>query len=948
MVEKLSQELEKTKAELASRPAIAPAPVVAELRPNTVKDEIQQIKEENRLRRLDSSEGASNQVGTPRSALSPDPLKPSSGDLKTKLTEAESAEALAMSTSTSLEIGLKLVSALPADAQRLYSRLVSKPQLMLESLLLARRFDCLQALYDFMPSVFAKEELFFRYARKALSYSSTNYESQIKVGLETIRGPIQVASSGPDADGNLEDASNFVLTGDEDYDNALRRKHEYPDVPNSDLAIQILSFCPEIKVAYWTIQLCESFDGFVTGFVALHTNIRVSESLRKMLNYGKVLFLKHPVEAHSGIVELVDSFLAQLDLMISIVNSKKPIQVQLADFSDSNKARSLRDKLLELGEFEIARDLCLRTNTPAEVVSVAWALQHLRNGKFPEARQLLLQMLQPAQRALPSAGLNHSSDSVIPSPSSNSLPSINTTGATSSTQSSQSSSTSGTNTTLAQSSSSSSLTIANRSRKYSSPLPPNHPSRNIDTFMVVDNIVQILDPSATASAGPTPALARSGSGALSRGRSGSGGSGSSDQLSAADKRKTVAFISAPLKSSSSDLTRAAVNPAQLRMTMDPLAAATSIPKPVSTELTLAIQECLFYLERFGSTTSLLKFYLKHTLIERACALVVDNKLEPEVFLERLVVPCSDNSLLSELKNAFEKVDPALTRSQPYLLATCKYLNEQKAFKTLVTFQTFMKDYVRAALTCIRVFMDTTDYNGKLKCLEIAKDYFGVALKNAESDPSTVMSINDMSSYMLKIDIQLEVLKVLTPMISKLDVLLKITNLAEYSLFGPPVQRSTIAWLLLVYRLDLGLRVLTDTIKREEWPAVFTNAGIHAARHLPLPQASQLIDDIKAAGADSEWQDLVLKAETEVLAREKKDLKTAEKFAKMISHPKLRCIALIDAGKLKSAYLEAVKLEDPLALLALILPRAEKDGDQSVVKLCTNFVTQHTNKQSTIK
>jgi hypothetical protein len=66
------------------------------------------------------------------------------------------------------------------------------------------------------------------------------------------------------------------------------------------------------------------------------------------------------------------------------------------------------------------------------------------------------------------------------------------------------------------------------------------------------------------------------------------------------------------------------------------------------------------------------------------------------------------------------LDPTLESFHDYLLAACKYFNQQKAFKTLVTFQIFMKDYVRAGLTCIKIFLDTLDHTYKLKCLEVAK------------------------------------------------------------------------------------------------------------------------------------------------------------------------------------------------------------------------------------
>jgi hypothetical protein len=860
--------------------------------PTPPVDEIEDIKRRNR----DSSNMVEPSAKDKHSSQSASeaPLKPSIND-KFVENDTSSRNLDAQYTpSTSLEIGLKLVSALPPESQPQYSKLVNKPQLMIESMVMNQRFDCLQALYDFMPTVF-REELFFTYARKALSLPSTNYDAQMKVGLETIRGPVQVYEQ-----------TTLILTGDVAYDEELRKKHRFPDPPNTDLALRLLAFCDEIKAAYFTVQLCESYEGYVTGFVSLDLNLRVVAALKNMLQYGKVLFLKHPVEAHSGIVELVDSFLSQLDLMLQIVQSKKPLQVNIGDFADQNKARSLRDKLLELNEFEIARDLCLRTNTPVEVVTVAWGMQYIKSGRYAEARQMLVPLLTPANRSRSASSSGHPS------------------------------------------------------RKTSAVLPAQ--TRGIDTQMVVENIVQTLDSpkttSVAATASPSSAgqLARVGSGAISRASGGLGSSsssvtkGSNPPVSELDKRRTMSGMlqsssknaisspqAAPSASSSSSNQRFSIDSAT------PLASSEKT-------LTPEVLECLFYLEKFGTNTTLLKFYMKHTLLELACNHVLNHGIDAEVFLERIVIPCTDNSLLGELKSALEKSDPHLMKSQPYLMIICKYLNEQKAYKTLVTFQVFMRDYTRAALTCIRIFMDTSDQNYRPKCLEIAKDYFGEALKEISSKPqnsnaSAVMSATDISSYVMKIEIQMEVLKALTPLLPKLDTTLKIPNLADYTLFGPPPQRTTLTWILMVHKLDLGLRVLSDTIKRDEWPAVFTNAGIYAARHFSTSYASDLIDNVKAAGADTEWIDLLLKAETEVFAKEKKDPKTSERMAKMIAQPRLRCVALIDAGKLKSAYLEAVKLDDPLALIALILPRAQADNDQSVVKLCSNFVSQHTAKVS---
>lgn len=857
----------------------APAPI----------SEIDIIKRQIRER---TSSGSS----TPSDSLDPKAsLKGSKGDFD-------------LPPSTALEIGLKLVSALPSEAQPLYSKLVNKPQLMIESLIMNERFDCLKPLFEFMPGVF-KEDVFFEYARKALALVSVNYEAQLRVGLEPIRGPVQTSSSSADA---------TLLTGDPSYDEELRKRHAFPgQKPNVELALQLLTFCDEIQTAYWTVQLCESFDGHVTGFVSGDLNQRIVESLIRMLQFGKVLFLKHPVEAHSGIIELCESFLAHLDIMLRIVQSKKPLQVQMADFGDPHKSRNLRDKLIEHMQFEIARDLCLRTNGSADVVTVAWALQIIRQGKYPEARQMLQHILTPASRSSNSSSSASSSSS-----------SLNANGG-----------------------------APHRRRNSSS--TPMQARGTVDTQMVVDNIVTILDPPKVAPSASN-IVTRSPSGPLSRAEMADRRKSAHPALSRASTSSLLgssnssAAPSSPLGLSGelpakTAITASATN-SPLRFTIDPnlpgapnaLNDSSSSAGKAEAALTPALEECLYYLEQFGSHASLLKFCMKHTLIERAARHSFEHQVDMEIFMDKLVVPCSDNSLLSELKNAFERADPNLSRSRNYIIATCKYLNEQKAYKTLVSFQVYMKDFVRAALTCIRVFMDTTDAAHRVKCLELAKSYFEEALKDQpegasiDPDPSNapVMSNANISSYIMKIDIQMEVLKALAPLLPKMP------SIAEYTLFGPPLQRTTITSILLVHKLGLGLRVLSDTIKREDWPLVFTNTGAYAARHLSLTQMTQLNKDVKDAGADSEWSDLMLKAEVEVYGTEKKDQSTAERLAKTISHPKVRCMALIDSGKLKTAYLEAVKVSDPLSLIALISTRAQSDNDQSVLKLCKNFMDQH--------
>ena len=74
------------------------------------------------------------------------------------------------------------------------------------------------------------------------------------------------------------------------------------------------------------------------------------------------------------------------------------------------------------------------------------------------------------------------------------------------------------------------------------------------------------------------------------------------------------------------------------------------------------------------------------------------------------------------------IDPNLTASRDYLLAACRLLAEKKVYEYLYDMQLFLKDYCRAALSCISQYKKTTDYVLKLKHLENAKVLFSFYFK----------------------------------------------------------------------------------------------------------------------------------------------------------------------------------------------------------------------------
>jgi hypothetical protein len=152
--------------------------------------------------------------------------------------------------------------------------------------------------------------------------------------------------------------------------------------------------------------------------------------------------------------------------------------------------------------------------------------------------------------------------------------------------------------------------------------------------------------------------------------------------------------------------------------------------------------------------------------------------------------------------------------KPYLLAACKYFNQKKAFKTLVTFQVFMKDYLRAGLTCIKIFMETLDPQYKLKCLEVAKGYFEEGLKLRQQTKGVkvstevsneVLQESDVNKYLNRIDLQLELLQFLIPRYKDIA----IEGFEQFTLFGNQVQRQALAEYVILHDVDLGIDVIDD-------------------------------------------------------------------------------------------------------------------------------------------
>jgi zinc finger FYVE domain-containing protein 26 len=70
-------------------------------------------------------------------------------------------------------------------------------------------------------------------------------------------------------------------------------------------------------------------------------------------------------------------------------------------------------------------------------------------------------------------------------------------------------------------------------------------------------------------------------------------------------------------------------------------------------------ECQYYLSSYGSHASIISLYLSHDDLLAALKHVIAQKVDPELFLETVYIPCLRQGLVSDLLQELSTIDPTL-------------------------------------------------------------------------------------------------------------------------------------------------------------------------------------------------------------------------------------------------------------------------------------------------
>ncbi|EEB16334.1 zinc finger protein FYVE domain containing protein, putative [Pediculus humanus corporis] len=166
-------------------------------------------------------------------------------------------------------------------------------------------------------------------------------------------------------------------------------------------------------------------------------------------------------------------------------------------------------------------------------------------------------------------------------------------------------------------------------------------------------------------------------------------------------------------------------------TLKPISQKKSINLSSSSfKQSIHYREEIFYLTSYGSHRSLLLFYVRHNEIKKALSYLLDHQLEPNFFLDNIMLPAYRLNLHEKFKSNLLSLDSSLESFKKYLSYSCVSLQKMKFLHTLYDLQILMQDYIRAAVTCIHLYQEkaTSFTDLSTRC-----NFLHAALKNLEEE-----------------------------------------------------------------------------------------------------------------------------------------------------------------------------------------------------------------------
>ncbi|KAL7298275.1 hypothetical protein TKK_0008627 [Trichogramma kaykai] len=393
------------------------------------------------------------------------------------------------------------------------------------------------------------------------------------------------------------------------------------------------------------------------------------------------------------------------------------------------------------------------------------------------------------------------------------------------------------------------------------------------------------------------------------------------------------------------------------------------------------EESLHYLLTYGSSSSILEFYVKHEQFEKCLGFVMENCLEPELFFNSLYLRCLNMGHTEKLLHAMRADDASLLTWKKYLCYTCHNLDKKGYLNTLYHLQLFMRDFIRAAMTCIRFYKNEarnyTDLCGNVHYLvdaqrhlesELSIDQLSIkkrrkSVGSAHGGLTMEMEPSEIDKHINTISRQLEIAKFLgnseregrsvAPYLKILYSMDQVDNTHSIelpTLFGNQHEKTRLAVLAILCGRDteegfgIAFRIVQDyNLKQHK---VYSLAGHVLALEKKVSSIEQLIKCCRSSGAPDSLavSDRVLTHCVKQLLSNQADSQSdckdnVDSLIKLITDVELKISAYIESKQLKAAYLLAVKNQRAYDIRR-ILKEADRLGQNAIRTICTKWLKQN--------
>ncbi|KAM4852859.1 zinc finger FYVE domain-containing protein 26 [Thomomys bottae] len=364
------------------------------------------------------------------------------------------------------------------------------------------------------------------------------------------------------------------------------------------------------------------------------------------------------------------------------------------------------------------------------------------------------------------------------------------------------------------------------------------------------------------------------------------------------------------------------------------------------------QECLFYLHNYSTNLAIISFYMRHSCLREALLHLLNKDSPPEIFIEGIFQPSYKSGKLHTLENLLESIDPTLDSWGTYLIAACQHLQKKNYYHILYELQQFMKDQVRAAMTCIRFFSHKaksyTELGEKLSWLLKAKDHLKIYLQETSRGSGRKktaffrkkMTAADVSRHMNTLQLQMEVTRFLHRCESAGTS--QITTLPLPTLFGNNHMKMEVACKIMLGGKNvedgfgIAFRVLQDF--QLDAAATYCRAARQLVEKEKYSEIRQLLKCVSESGmaAKSEGDTILLNC---VEAFKQIPPQELEGLIQAIHNDDNKVQAYLTCCKLRSAYLIAVKQEHSRAttLVQQVQQAAQSSGDSVVQDICAQWL-----------